>query len=350
MFDLSIAHIARVSMHFLDHEDDNAELHLTEDPMVLPDNEASSLLHQYTLKPFMNFEDYQSFTYHNGDATLNPLSIMAGHMFSQEEPFHDVSKRIAQHLYQQSTHQNIKSGDLIVALIQDVTYEDEVIDAIGIWKSETKDDFLKLLYNEGTYSIDTDKGVNINKLDKGCIIFNTAASAGYVVASVDRMSKSGGAQFWNDQFLKVKPLDDAFHETQQYLNMAQTFVSHRMSEDVEMNKGEQLGILNDAGAFFKKNDRYSEDQFQQEVLGGDQRVIESFQNYKREYAQELQVDLPEQFGISNLAVKRSAKDFKSVLKLDKNFHVYIHGDRKMIEHGRDEMGRKFYKLYYEEER
>jgi len=190
MFDLSIAHIARVSMHFLDHEDGNAEVHLTEEPLQLQDNDASSLLHQYTLKPFMNFEDYQSFTYRNGDASLNPLSIMASHMFSQEEPFHDLTKRIAKHLFQQSTHQSIKSGDLIVALLKDVTYEDEVIDAIGIWKAESKDDFLKLLYRDGAYDMTSDKGVNINKLDKGCIIFNTAASAGYVVASIDRTSSS----------------------------------------------------------------------------------------------------------------------------------------------------------------
>jgi len=38
-----------------------------------------------------------------------------------------------------------------------------------------------------------------------------------------------------------------------------------------------------------------------------------------------------------------------VLKLDKNFHIYIHGDRNLIEQGEEPDGRKFYKIYYEEE-
>ena len=55
------------------------------------------------------------------------------------------------------------------------------------------------------------------------------------------------------------------------------------------------------------------------------------------------------FEISAHAVKKQARVFKSVLKLDKNFHIYIHGDRNKIEHGVDEQGRKFYKIFYEQE-
>ena len=42
------------------------------------------------------------------------------------------------------------------------------------------------------------------------------------------------------------------------------------------------------------------------------------------------------------------KSFKSVIKLDKNFHIYVHGNRQMIEQGEDEKGR-YYKVYYNEE-
>lgn len=45
-----------------------------------------------------------------------------------------------------------------------------------------------------------------------------------------------------------------------------------------------------------------------------------------------------------------ASSFKSVLKLDKNFSVYIHGNRDYIEQGYDEeRGKNYYKLYYENE-
>ena len=48
-------------------------------------------------------------------------------------------------------------------------------------------------------------------------------------------------------------------------------------------------------------------------------------------------------------MKKQSRAFKSVLKLDKNFHIYIHGDRELIEQGGDKDGRKFYKIYYEDE-
>ncbi|OAV70416.1 50S ribosomal protein L22/unknown domain fusion protein [Bacteroidales bacterium Barb4] len=35
--------------------------------------------------------------------------------------------------------------------------------------------------------------------------------------------------------------------------------------------------------------------------------------------------------------------------IDKDFHIYVHGNRDLIEQGIDENGRKFYKIYYQEE-
>jgi hypothetical protein len=49
-----------------------------------------------------------------------------------------------------------------------------------------------------------------------------------------------------------------------------------------------------------------------------------------------------------IAVKKQARVFKNVIKLDKNFHIYVHGDRNLIERGADENG-TFYKIYYKEE-
>jgi len=349
MFDLSFAKISRLSIHLMDHEGEHKELHTSQHPVVIEDEGLLHLLQEYTFRSFRHFEAYHSFTYSNDDPSLNPLGLMAGHIFDQTEPFHDMSVRIGRHLLQSSSHHKIKSGDLMVVYISDVAYEDEMIDAIGIFKSENKEDFLKLAYANEMYNVSSDRGINVSKLDKGCIIYNTAQSNGYVVASVDKTAVHMDAQYWTDQFLRIKPLDDAFYATQQYMNMAQTYVSHQLSEDINISKGDQLGILNDAGQYFKSNSVYNEADFAQEVLGGDPVVVDSFKRYKEDYAQELQVEMPEQFGISNLAVRRSAKDFKSVLKLDKNFHVYIHGDRKMIEHGTDPDGRKYYKLFYDNE-
>ena len=76
----------------------------------------------------------------------------------------------------------------------------------------------------------------------------------------------------------------------------------------------------------------------------------SFQRFEDDFAVTNDLEFPEQFGISTKAVKKQAKVFKSVLKLDKNFHVYIHGDKSLIEKGFDEKtGKNFYKIYFDEE-
>ncbi len=75
--------------------------------------------------------------------------------------------------------------------------------------------------------------------------------------------------------------------------------------------------------------------------------MDSFQRFGDRFQEDRDVELQDHFAISADAVKKQARVFKSVLKLDKNFHIYIHGDRNKIEQGVDESGRKFYKIYYE---
>ena len=77
-------------------------------------------------------------------------------------------------------------------------------------------------------------------------------------------------------------------------------------------------------------------------------VIERFNQYKSAWQQEHEIDIPDDFTISDSAVKKQARIFKSVIKLDKNFHIYIHGNRDLIQQGTDKNG-KFYKIYYKEE-
>ena len=53
------------------------------------------------------------------------------------------------------------------------------------------------------------------------------------------------------------------------------------------------------------------------------------------------------FKFSENAVKKGKKIFRRVIKLDKNFHVYIHSRHDFVEKGYDEeKGMKYYKLYY----
>ena len=62
------------------------------------------------------------------------------------------------------------------------------------------------------------------------------------------------------------------------------------------------------------------------------------------------MNIEDNFDISETAVKKQSKNFKSVIKLDKNFHVYVHGDTKFLEKGfNEEVNMNYYRLYFKEE-
>jgi hypothetical protein len=77
-------------------------------------------------------------------------------------------------------------------------------------------------------------------------------------------------------------------------------------------------------------------------------LIQSFRKYDEQYRENNALDPVNEFDISPQAVKKQARVFKSVIKLDKNFHIYIHGDRELIELGYDErLQKQFYKIYFD---
>ena len=107
--------------------------------------------------------------------------------------------------------------------------------------------------------------------------------------------------------------------------------------------------MNRAVEYFKSHDTFDKAEFEQEVFE-DKGIIKSFRSFDQSWQQEHELDIADGFEISAQAVKKQARVFKSILKLDKNFHIYIHGDRELIEQGVEKDGRKFYKIYYDTER
>jgi hypothetical protein len=77
-------------------------------------------------------------------------------------------------------------------------------------------------------------------------------------------------------------------------------------------------------------------------------MIILFNKFKSSYQQEREIEIADNFTISNTAVKKKVRGLTSVIKLDKNFDIYVHGNRELIEQGHDEKG-KYYKIYYKEE-
>jgi hypothetical protein len=299
------------------------------------------------VKPFI-VPEYHSFTFSNDDFTLNPLYIFASQVFDNQDNLHKNSISIAKLLFELSVHPQIKSGDLFVAYFTDLMIDDEVMDAVGIFKSENRQSFLKLDLQSDDFSILPEDGINIEKLDKGCLIFNTNRNNGFKVFNIDKSNRTFEAQYWKDNFLQIKPCSDDFHYTKEFMNITKNFVTKQLKNEHDVSKADQIDLLNRSVAYFKTNESFDKNDFEKEVFQNPQ-VISAFQNFDSEYREKHDINLKNNFEISEQAVKKQAKVFKSVLKLDNNFHVYIHGNRELIEQGMDNNGRKFYKIYFEKE-
>jgi hypothetical protein len=347
MFDFTEAHIKKISFHKVGNKTNGEELHTSRSPIDCSDEKLQALLKHFFLSPFSNPEFY-SFTSTTEDFTLNPMYNFAVDVFENPRRFHSNTVNIAKHLYELSTHPQIKPGDLFIAHITGVKMNGDDNELLGIFKSENRQNFLKTGTTEGEYAIHYENGINIEKLDKGCLIFNLEQEEGFKVCIIDRSNHSE-AQFWKDDFLMLRPLADAYYQTKNFLNIAKNYVTQQFAEEFEVTKTDQIDLLNRSVQYFKNNESFDKKKFEKEVFQ-DTNVIKSFRNFDDAYRENHHLEIEDGFEISSQAVKKQSRIFKSVLKLDKNFHIYIHGNRDLIENGVDKDGRKFYKIYYQEER
>lgn len=308
--------------------------------------DSRNFLLKYFLLPIRS-EEFFSF-YHPVKLDLNAVYTIADNIFSESDSFINSSKDIALLLYEQSMHPKIREGELNISYFSNVLLDGEAVSAIGIFKSETNVPFIKMKNEKLRFNIQHEYGFEINGMDKGCIIFNTSRKNGYKILIVDNASKSIEAQYWKDDFLKVKVISNEFHQTNQFLGITKNFVTKRLSEEFEVSKADKIDLLNRSVEYFKTHGSFEKHEFERQVFQ-DPGMIKSFRNFDSSYREENEIELPDNFEISTQAVKKQARVLKSVLKLDKNFHIYIHGDRELIEQGIDKDGRKYYKIYYKDE-
>lgn len=305
---------------------------------------------EYLLKYFLSAfrpEEFFSFN-HSINISMNEVCTIVQRIFSDKSSFIGDSRELARLLYEYSTHPKIKQGELNIALFSEAILGDEIVDAIGIFKSENDVPFIKMEGNSVNYSIHHDFGFELKGIDKGCIIFNTCRDTGYRILIVDNTNRSAEAVYWKDDFLQVAPVSDEYYRTNQFMGIAKNFVIKKLPEEFEVSKADKIDLLNRSVEYFKGHGNFDKTQFENEVFQQDE-IINSFRSYNDSWLSDNQMQAPDSFEISPQAVKKQARAFKSVLKLDKNFHIYIHGDKDLIERGTEADGRKYYKIYYHTE-
>lgn len=345
MINLYNAQIESLSIHRVGNKSRSENIFLSAAPFQLND-EIMPLIKEYFLKPFREKEENYYQFFHETDLEFNELYNLANSIFDAPQDIHEASKKINRLLFEQSTHPHIKSGEVYVVYFDNMLLDNEKVSAIGIFKSELKHDFLQFQEKESILEMIIQQGINLNKLDKGALIFNKNRAEGYKILSVD--SNKYDTKYWLENFLGVDVLADENFYTKKYLKFCQNF-----AKDVVLpaeDKKEEVMFMNRSVDYFAKNDAFNESNFLNSVIDNPD-LIPEFQNYKTEKAPKYKIEDLTEFPIANTAVTAARKSIKNTINLDTNIQIkmdFINPEsaEKFIEKGWDEEKQMYYYLVY----
>ena len=345
MINLFNTHIESLSIHRVGNKSRNESMFLSENPYGLND-EIVPLLKEYFFKSFREKEEnYYQFA-HEVDLEYNEMFNLATAVFEKTSDIHELSKKITQHLFEQSNHPHIKNGEVYVTYLTNVSIDNNIVDAIGVFKSELRTDFLQFEEANNNLEMVLQEGINLNRLDKGCLIFNHKKEEGYKILTVD--SNRYDARYWLEHFLSVDAFQDENFMTKKYLKFCQSFAKDVVfpAED----KKEEVMFMNRAVNHFAKNDLFEETAFLNDVLDNPD-LIPEFKNYKVDKGEKFSIEDVTSFPIANAAVTDARRSIKNVINLDTNIQIkldFINPDsaEKFVEKGWDEEKQMYYYLVY----
>ncbi len=349
MIDFSQTNILRLAITWTGNKERNEGIVVPQSTLISVNDYVHQILTSAFFKPFEKNEEFFYF-HHDEDLSQNPVYQCCMKIFEKpDESLSEEAAVLTQRLYDYSTNPKVTGGEFFVALFDAVELQGESVPAIGIIKIINKESYLKVERASESFALAVGEGISTGKLAMAALIFGVDEAEGYRVMATDTVSKKDEPSMWLTQFLGVKPIEDNYFNTRHYMSVASEFITQKAAPKFGLNKTETIDLLNRSAFYFKENENFEVDDFAK-TLFDDPEHQEAFKEYKEEYAQESEIPLADQFDISKQAVRKSSKVFKKIIKLDTNFHIYVHGRSDLIERGFDEeKGKPFYKMYFEQE-
>lgn len=262
-----------------------------------------------------------------------------------EEPdaLHEYGKKLAHRLAETAPGYTTRKGVFILAFFDNVA---EGQPGIGLFKAETEESILALNDKEEDWQLKWMKGLSGKRPDKGALFVPTEEGKFKAIVA----DKHAEIKYWLQGFLSLNPHSNAQQATKQVMELIKGFSEDVLSTENKVERAEQLAFLDQTARYLSSNPVFDVEEFGREVIHNPQRQ-EAFMDYKMAFEEENETELPGRVAIEqDTVVKQHGKFMRSVIKLDKNFHVYVHGNKDCIERGFDEeKGKYFYKLYFSEE-
>ncbi|WP_312357247.1 nucleoid-associated protein [Sphingobacterium multivorum] len=341
--------IKAVSVHRVGNKIRDEFYQLSDSPLNIDeqDNDTRLLLMNFFCSPFPPNSIVHRLYHPSETLELNEVFHYASDFFAGVSNFQETSELLTKHLYDVCNHLKINSGEFYTVHFEGVQFEGEECEALAVYKADKKELYIEASPDQGNYRLNIARAMGLYNLDKAAIILNCEKDQGYKVI-ISGGTKDFERVYWQDEFLQVKLRNDSNFQTEATIRIFKTFVDG-LDEVFEVEKMDKIDLLNKAQAYFKENDTFSQEDFEELVIGSEQ-AIELFRISKANAEELLDTKIPDDFPLSNAVIKKSKAGFKNTIKLDKNFQISVHGKRELIERGFDDKkGMNYYKVYFENE-
>ncbi len=348
MIELGAVEIDKIIVHRVGNKNLETGNFLSESCLVVEEEIHRSLC-QYFFKPFLKATETYQFK-HTVDLAYHPVKGLAENILANEDTFEESSQKLVEHLYDQSSHPHIKTGDVFVVLFHDLLLNERLRKGVGIFKSENKESFLKLIENDKNLALNQLEGISLNKLDKGCIILDTDEEPRFQILSIDQNSYD--AEYWKDDFLGIDFVEDKHFSTKNYLDLCKGFAEEVIKPHA--TKKAEVDFLNASVKFFNENEKLENHNFQDQVFENVEQK-EAFVDYQRHFEAEREIKFEDAFDISKPILQKEKRKIKNYIKLDTNIQIKLdfnnpESSQHFIEEGfDDERGMRFYKVYFNKE-
>lgn len=348
MIDFKDSHISNCIVHIIGNKYKEEHLQLSKEELILTENSSPHLI-EFFFRHFKNRSRVYRFK-HDIDLKMNEVYTCVDNIFEGEE-FIKNSSNIAKHLYNSTNHFAIKSGDLFIAKIDEIIFEDVICKGIGIFKSEQKDEFLKIIINNKKNDLIVEKGINTHKLDKGCIILNEDYHTGFKIFTFE--NHNSDTEYWRNDFLSITDTQDKYTQTDNFINICKEYSNSYVKESY--GKQEQVNFVNSSLDYISSVDSINIGDFENTLFKNESDKFE-FQKIANQLSESKEIVLQEEFEVAKNIVNIQKKKFKNEIKLDTNISIKIENIDPNILHNYIEKGydqnknMSFYKVYFNHER
>jgi hypothetical protein len=348
MLDFSSANLRKLALTWVGNKNRYEGVVIPKQTLVPVYDMAHELLIAAMLKPFEKTEEFFYF-HHEEDVSNHPVYQCCHSIFEDPENLNEQAGKLSQLLYEHCEVPKINGGEFFVTFFEDLLLQDEPVQAIGLWKIQSREPYLKTERTAESFALNVLEGIPTGKPEVCAVVFNLDEAEGYRICVIDSVTKKDERSFWKDAFLRLRPIEDNYFNTRHYISLSSEFITQKLPRSFGMDRTDQIDLLNRSAEYFKENEHFEMDDFAGNLFPEEEQR-DAFKDFREEYSKAYAVPLEDKFDISNQAVKKEMKVLKSVIKLDKNFHIYVHGRRDLIERGfDDDKGKKYYKVWFDDE-